>query len=314
MTTNTVRDVSAAEGRRWRVNPTIPIRALQALLWLLVVSGPAAALVATAHLSTLSSRLEVIQAAAAAADPPADSSGAAGFAELFISVYLVAGEDSTTGLDTFVDGVALDGVEAGSWSVVRTTSLGATEIAPGYFAVTVAAELIARATGTDSTSAPEPFGTLFYSVGVAETDSGWAVVALPSLIPAPGRAIAPDLLVDRLDGIDDPGLQAMVGRFLSAYLTGDSELARYVAPSAAVSQVNPPPFTAVEVLRSGIATDPGGRTVVTVVARATDDAGRAQLLEFWLAVSQRDGRWEVAEVLPAPPLASNNRPERKETK
>ena len=305
MTTGTVRDASAAEDRRLRVNPTVPIRALQVLLWLLVVSGPAAALVATVHLSTLNSRLEMVQAAAAAADPPADSSGAAGFAELFIAAYLDAGEGST-GLDTFVDGVALDGVEAGSWSVVRTTGLGATEIGPGYFAVTVAVELIANGTGSDSTSAPEPVGTLFYSVGVAETDSGWTVVALPSLMPAPDRANAPDLLVDRLDGIDEPGLKDMVGRFLSAYLTGDGELARYLAPSASVAGVQPSPFTAVEVLRSGMANDPGGRTVLAVVARATDDTGRAQLLEFWLAVSQRDGRWEVTEVLPAPPLASNN--------
>ena len=305
MTAGAIKEMSAAENRQRRVNPTIPIRALQALLWLLVLSGPAAALVVTAHLSTLSSQLEVVQAAAAAPDPTAGSSGAAGFAELFISAYLAAGEGSTR-LDTFVDDVAVDGVEAGSWSVVRTTSLGATEIASGYFAVTVAAELTAHVTDSDSTSAPARFGTLFYSVGVAETDSGWTVVALPSLIPAPLRVSAPDLLVDRLDGIGEPSLGDMVGRFLSAYLTGDSELARYVAPSAPVLPVHPPPFTDIEVLRSGIATDPGGRTVVTVVVRAADDAGRAQLLEFWLAVSQRDGRWEVAEILPAPPLASNN--------
>lgn len=307
MTTGTVRDVSAAEDRRRRVNPTIPIRALQALLWLLVVSGPAAALVTTAHLAALNSRLEAVQAVTAAADHPADTAGVEGLAELFIATYLDAGGGSADGLDWFVDGVALDGVDAGSWSVVRTTSLGATEIAPGYFAVTVAVELIAHATDGDS-SPLEPVGTLFYSVGVAETDSGWTVVSLPSLVPPPSRVGAPGLLIDRLDGIDDPGLEDMVGRFLSAYLTGDGELTRYLAPSASVSGVQPAPFTAAEVLRSGMAKDPGGRTVVAVTARATDDEGRPQLVEFWLAVSQRDGRWEVTEVLPAPPLAdgSNN--------
>ena len=231
-----------------------------------------------------------------------------GFAELFIATYLHAGEGSTAGLDRFVDGVAFDGVEAGSWSVVRTTSLGATEIAPGYFAVTVAVELIAHAPGGDSTLVPEPVGTLFYSVGVAETDSGWTVVGLPSLMPAPNRVSAPDLLVDRVDGVGDLGLADMVGRFLSAYLTGDGDLYRYLAPSASIEGVQSSPFTAVEALRSGMAEDKQGRSVVTVVARATDDAGRAQLLEFWLTVSQRDGRWEVAQVLSAPPLAdaSNN--------
>jgi hypothetical protein len=304
MTAGTVRDVPASEARRPRLNPIIPIRGLQALLWLLVVSGPAAALVATAHLSTVSSQLEVVQAAATAADRPADSSGASGFAELFIATYLDAGEDSTTGLERFVDGITLDGVEAGSWSVVRTTSLGAEEIAPGYFSVTVAAELITHTTGSDSTSVAEPVGMLFYSIGVAEADSGWTVVGLPSLMPAPARVSAPDLLVDRLHGIDDSSLTDMVARFLSAYLTGEGELTRYLAPSASVVGVRPSPFSAVEVLRSGLAENKQGGTVVALVARATDAAGRAQLLEFWLAVSQRDGRWEVTEVLAAPPLAS----------
>ncbi len=305
MTAGTVKDVSVAGDRRRRVNPTIPIRALQVLLWLLVVSGPAAALVVSAQLSALNSRLESVLVAATAADPPADSAGVEGFAELFIAAYLDAGEDST-GLDGFVDGITLDGVEAGSWSAVRTVSLGATEIAPGYFAVTVAVNLIAHTTGSDPTSAPQSVGTFFYSVGVAETDSGWAVVGLPSLVPAPHRVSAPGLLVDRRDGIGDSSLGDMVGRFLSAYLTGDGELTRYLAPSASVAGPQPSPFTAVEVLRSGMTEDKQGGAVVAVVARAADNAGRAQLLEFWLAVSQRDGRWEVAEVLPAPPLASNN--------
>ena len=179
MTAGTVRDVSAVEGRRRRsANPIIPIRALQVLLWLLVVSGPAAALFATAHLSELNDRLAVVQAATAAADPPADTAAFEGFAELFITAYLDAGKGSTTGLDRFVDGVALDGVDAGSWSVVRTASLGAEEVAPGYFAVTLAVDLIAHDTRDDLTATTESVGTVFYSVGVAETDSGWTVVGL----------------------------------------------------------------------------------------------------------------------------------------
>ena len=306
MTASTATEASATEARHRRISPTISIRALQVLLWVLVVSGPVAALVVSAHLSALNDRLDVVQAATSAADPPADTAGVEGFAELFIAAYLDAGEGSTIGLDGFVDSVALDGVEAGSWSAVRTTSLGAKEVAPGYFAVTVAVNLIAQPTDSDQASAPELVGTFFYSVGVAETDSGWTVVGLPSLVPAPNRVSAPDLLVGRWDGIGDPGLADMVGRFLSAYLTGDGELTRYLEPSSPIVSVQPSPFSAVEVLRSGMAEDRQGGTVVAVVARATDEAGRAQLLEFGLAVSQRDGRWEVAEVLPAPPLASNN--------
>jgi hypothetical protein len=85
-----------------------------------------------------------------------------------------------------------------------------------------------------------------------------------------------------------------VARFLSAYLTSDGELTRYLAPSSPIPAVHPPPFTAVEVLRSGMAKDPQRGTVVAVVARASDDTGRAQLLE------------EVTEILSAPPLATSN--------
>jgi hypothetical protein len=47
-----------------------------------------------------------------------------------------------------------------------------------------------------------------------------------------------------------------------------------------------------------------GLTDVAVAVRATDSAGRAQLLEYALVVGQRDGRWEVSEMLPAPTLAT----------
>jgi hypothetical protein len=185
VTVSTLEQASEIQARRRGISSTIRIRALQVLLWVLVVSGPVAALVVSAHLSVLSGRLEVVQGATSAADPPADTAGVEGFAELFIAAYLDAGEGSTTGLDGFVDSVALDGVEAGSWSVVRTTSLGAEEIAPGYFAVTVAVNLIAQPAGGDPTPVPQSVGTFFYSVGVAETDSGWRVVGLPALVPAP---------------------------------------------------------------------------------------------------------------------------------
>ena len=36
-----------------------------------------------------------------------------------------------------MEGVALDGVASGSWSAIGTVSLGAEELSPGYFAVTV---------------------------------------------------------------------------------------------------------------------------------------------------------------------------------
>ncbi|MDH3295336.1 MAG: conjugal transfer protein [Acidimicrobiia bacterium] len=301
-----------AEGRREVVvsrpstrrgwNPVLTVRALHIVLWLLVISGPVTALLVATQLSSLSDRLDLVDIEAGVEMPP-DTAGVEGFAELFIATYLGAGEGSTDSFGPFLDNVSLDGVESGSWSATRTTSLGASEVAPGYYAVTVAAEVVAAESDSDGQPTWIPAGTRFYSVGVAETVTGWAIAGLPALVPAPAGATAPDLLIDRLDGLDAaPGLEQMLSRFLAAYLAGDGELTRYTSPSSPIVPVQPSPFSSVEIQKAGIAETSDGPTEVAVVVRATDIVGRAQILEYALVVEQRDGRWEVSELLPAPPL------------
>ncbi|MDF1596184.1 MAG: conjugal transfer protein [Acidimicrobiia bacterium] len=284
--------------------PALTIRILYFALWLLVLSGPVAALLVAAQVSSLSKRIDVVDGRAEA-EPAPDTAGAEGFAELFIAAYLGAGENSTDSLGPFLDNVSLDGVESGSWSATRTTSLGASEVSPGYYAVRVAAEVVGAGSDADGQPVWVPAGTRFYSVGVAETPTGWAVTGLPTLIPAPARVTVPDLLIDRLDGLDaTPGLEEMLSRFLAAFLAGDGELARYTSPSSPIVPIQPAPFLSVEILEAGMAEASGGLSEVAVVVRATDIAGRAQILEYALVVEQRDGRWEVSELLPAPPLAT----------
>lgn len=288
----------------WRLSPALTVRILHIALWLLVVSGPVIALLIGARVSSLGDRIDSISGGVVV-DLPADTAGAEGLAELFVAAFLSAGEDSTAGLEAFMKGVSLDDVEGGSWSATRTASLGAEEVAPGYFAVTVAAEVVAK--DLDSEGAPSwvSVGTRFYSVGVSETPNGWTVTGLPALLPAPPVADSPELFVDRLDGLDAaPGLAEMLPRFFSAYLAGDGELSRYTSPTSAIASVLPPPFVDVEVVAAGVATTTDGAIQGAVVIRATDTADRAQVLEYSLVVDQRDGRWEVSDLLPAPPLAS----------
>ena len=172
-------------------NPAPTVRVLHIVLWLLVSSGPVAALLVATQVSSLRDRLDLVDVGAGAELPP-DTAGAEGFAELFIATYLGAGEHSTDGLVPFLDGVSLERVESGSWSATRTTSLGASEVSPGYYAVMVAAEVVAAAEG-DADGQPTwvPAGTRFYSVGVTETTTGWAITGLPALVPAPSSANCP---------------------------------------------------------------------------------------------------------------------------
>ena len=64
-------------------------------------------------------------------------------------------------------------------------------------------------------------------------------------------------------------------------------------------------FTGVEILEAGMVETSDGVSEVAVLVRATDGAGRAQVLEYGLVVEQRDGRWEVSHLLAVPPLASS---------
>ena len=296
------RDLFAAERIRW--SPLLTVRVLHLVLWLLVISGPMAALFVLTQVSLLGDRLDVVDGATRV-EVPTDTTGAEGFAELFIATYLGAGEDATEGLSAFLDGVALDGVKGGSWSVKTTTSLGAQEVASGYYAVTVAAEVVAADTDGEGQPVWVPVGTRYYSVGVAETASGWKVVGLPSLMPAPVGAPAPELLIDRSGGLDTtPGLHQMLSRFLAAYLGGEGELTRYTTPSSPIAPVHPPPFAGVEILEAGMVATADGVIEVAVLVRAADIAGRAQILQYALVVEQRDGRWEVSRLLPAPALVA----------
>jgi len=288
--------------RRQALSPLLTIRAVQILLWLLVISGPVAAVLVAAQMSSIGDRLDAL-GRAAGVEVPSDTSGAEGFAELFIAAYLSAGEDSTEALGPFLDGVALDGVAAGSWSAVRTASLGAQEVSPGYYAVTVATEVAAADPAFEEQSPWIPAGTRYFSVGVVETATGWAVTGLPTLIPPPAKTAVPELLVGRFDGLAGaPGLEEMLPRFLAAFLTGVGELTRYTSPSSPIVAVQPPPFASVEVLRTGVAETPDS-TEAAAQVRGIDADGRAQILEYALVVEQRDGRWEVPRLLPAPTLA-----------
>ena len=295
MTADTVPD---ARPRRQALSPLVTIRAVQVVLWLLMISGPVIGLLVATQLSSFGGRLDTLTGTTSVEVPP-DTSGVEGFAELFIAAYLRAGEDSTDALDPFTDGVALDGVETGSWAAVSTVSLGAEEVSPGYYAVTVAAEIVAADSEADS----EPVRVRYFSVGVAETPAGWVVVGPPALMPSPPRATAPELVIGRFDGLAGaPGLGEMLSRFLAALLTGVGDLPRYTSPSSPIVAVQPPPFANVEVLRGGLTEAPDG-TEVAVLVRAIDKDGRAQILEYALMVGQRDGRWEVSRLLPAPSLA-----------
>jgi hypothetical protein len=155
-----------------------------------------------------------------AASPPAgdQSWAAAGFGARFVAAYLATGPDDGT-LGSFL-GYEPDLQQTGAASpeVPDVSVVDLELIEDSYWAVTVAA----------ATSRGEGF----WRVGVAARDGGFAVAALPTPIAAPATAGDPVELATAAMKAPDPNgpeVQAVAG-FVAAYLCGDGDLSRYLAP------------------------------------------------------------------------------------
>lgn len=229
--------------------------------------------------------------------------GAPGFAERFVAAFVAAGAGTEDELQPFlVDPPPLTGVRPGALYAARTTVVDVVALGPRYWSVTVAAEVLAaQADGSYA-----DLGTRFYTVGVLKADGGLVAGALPSEVSAPIRAPHPRLTFSGATVVD-PDIEEAVSRFFVAYLAGDGELARYVAPGSALRPVRPASFSRVEISRVvGRRRTEQSQLTVQVLADVigVDRENRAQRLQYALVLARREGRWEVRELLGPPPLAS----------
>ena len=98
-------------------------------------------------------------------------------------------------------------------------------------------------------------------------------------------------------------LLATLDGFFAAYLTGDGDVGLFTSPDSIVGAVAPSPFAQATVHQLGWGPVPGIDDPDLQLARVAVDArtpsGR-QLLEYSLVLAERDGRWEVSQVLHAP--------------
>ena len=298
---------SRAEGQpqRWAVPEVLATRIATVGLWAMVITGALAGFVALAGASGVS-------------PPPVteaneSSVGAEGFAELYVAAWLDAGEGQEDGVRAlYPDAPALRDVDAGSMYAARTATVAAEDLGGGYWSITVAAEVLVAVVDEAASSQDEPgaagyrrHGTHYYRVGVLAIEDRHVATSLPGEVPAPALAEMPKLAGLGLERPrpDDP-IATAVRQFLAAYLTGEGEIERYVTPGAPIQAVQPAPFAGAEVSRLALAapTDPGALTVVRVETAATTAAGAPQILHYALELSERQGRWEVRQVLPAAPL------------
>ncbi|HEU5001267.1 MAG TPA: hypothetical protein VFW71_00620 [Actinomycetota bacterium] len=211
--------------------------------------------------------------------PPAAPDGLAGFAELYVAAYLEAGAGQEPVVAAYYHGpLDLSGVTAGARYVARAATVATRELAPGYWAVTVGADVLVAAPG-----GYQPGGTQYYRVAIQTAPAGLVATTLPAAVPAPVPAPEPALAVPALltGTVPDPVLSARITTYLQGTL----------AVTATVGALALAPPT-------------GTHRLAEARVTATDAQGIPVLLDYTVELRRTAGAWAVAAVLPAPPLAA----------
>ncbi|MET7344598.1 conjugal transfer protein [Streptomyces sp. NPDC005547] len=332
-----VQDVLPGEAGGWELGSlgaaANSVTVLRRTLWALLVAGPVLGVWAL-----LSRPVPVAPVAPVRQEQPAvgESAGPGGFAELFVSAYLTAGEGTEGSLAPFLP-TARDVTLTAAPGAQRAQEVAAVkvrQVSAGYWSVTVAARVTLGATDTKAKaekaqeSGSVPGSVLrYFQVPVRASGGGaLAAAALPAEVAAPLSGEAPSLAYGQSVPVpgSDPAGQTLSG-FFAAYLAGSGQLDRYLSLGTALSAISPAPYTRVEVAQvaergtndpgaqQGVPAD-GARRELLVQVVATDAAGQPRPLAYAIAIAARDGRWEIASVEGAPVLSKDSaRTDEKET-
>ncbi|MBA3019635.1 conjugal transfer protein [Propionicimonas sp.] len=288
----------AVVGHQWTMGSQMASTAVTGLLWVAIALGPVAFAVSMWQ----------------ATHPVAPSSAAMGLSSEAQSRQLVAGEFATRAVTVWL------GASRGQEDLVHTLlpassgqmlpeagmqvadamPVGYVDAGNGVWAVTVAA------TVTDARMVSRRFFTLPVQVA----GSTVSAVAMPAEVPSTALAAAAPALDYSVAVPPSSPVVTTSTEFLAAYLAGSGDVARVVAPRAAITAVQPAPFTAVRIgsvaAHSEIPDSPadGARVDVLVTAVAQVGGQQAVSVQYSLTLTARAGRWEVSQVRSAPLLAA----------
>ena len=233
--------------------------------------------------------------AIAPATAPAPPPGINGFAELFIATYLTRGGDDGQSVKTFMaPRPTIAAMSPLDRYVTRAATLQIQARGGDYWDVTVAAEVLER-TEDGYASA----GIEHYQVAVMKVDGQLVATAIPARVAGPPAPTMPPIPL--LAGEVDAELAEFTAEFLDAMLVGSHRLSRYTIAGSDIRAIEPFPYQTIALsdLAMGVV---NGKTYVSTVVKATTPSGIVHVVAYTLALSSDNGVWEVADILPGPPV------------
>lgn len=290
-TPRTLAKTSALRAR-WASTGSLPdalvARASAVLLWVLVVLAALGGLYAWTRSGDDAAPAPTTSDDGAARDA---AWVAAGFAERYVGTYLLAGSD---------------GAQLSPFLGYRP------ELPPTQ----QPSEVVAPARAVDVRAAGEDYWSITVAVGPPRQERFWrtavdtqrshpVAVGLPAAVAGPPTDIQrADLAVTLTQPPADDPMAATVTGFLNAYLCGTGDLSRYLRPGLELTPADPAVCTSVDLALWGATSNEGDERTVVVEALLVTGTGNAATMQqatYATDLVRRDGRWEVAELLPAPP-------------
>jgi len=221
----------------------------------------------------------------------ADTSGVAGFAELYVAGFL-AGDD----LSAFLPGAAPPKVTPATHYVTRSAALHVDTEAADYWTVDVAVDVLDLE--------PEGYvhaGIQHYRVAVIDDGDRLVAATMPSRIAGPAARNARPRALYAADGVVGDATAALVGDFMDALLTGRRGLESYVAADSGIVAVTPPPYVSVRVENLGMY--PDGTVGASVTAETA--RGAVATLHYTLELADDGESRLVAAILGGPPRVTD---------
>ncbi len=291
--------------RRWLGTTTgsaMGARAAAGAMWCLVACGPLA-LLATA----VPHSAQRDKPAASQASSMLSAIGPGGFAQMYVAAYLRSGGTNVSAFFPDAPAALTQGSQTGSRQVALTAATAVTQVSPGYWSITVAAD--------EPTAPGKDAGLHYFEVPVAMSGTKeYVATALPAEIAAPAVPAEPQPGYDTATPVTSGPLPAAVNQFLDAYLTGSGNLSRYLSPGTALAAPSPAPYAGIQAVTIYQQTDKStslgadtARTAARVLAevQATDNAGQQWPLTYALTLTMVAGQWDVSALDPAPALAAS---------
>jgi hypothetical protein len=232
----------------------------------------------------------------------------AGTAELVVETWLTAGEEDEEALAAlFLDPPSRDEIHQVALSIEGLATVAGEQRAAGYWAVTVAADVMEEVAVEGETPEDEPTieqlrATWYMEVAiVGDVDGRLLALTAPAVVPAPDGAVADwRASVEAPREAGDGLLAETVEGFLGALLADGGDPSRYLAPGGEIEAMTPAPFIAVELVAMTAEDYEDGQTRVLAEIVATTPGGTRTRLTYELMLGEWADRWEITRFSGAP--------------